>query len=60
MLQLLDQLPGVECIQEVNEAGTAGKNGHRQVGTIVHVDTGGLLVGVAAVLPFFDILSEFE
>ena len=49
-LQLAHELPGVEGVEEVDVAGLAVENGKGQVGAVLHVNAGGLLVGVAAVL----------
>ena len=51
-LQLLHQLPGIQCVQEVDVAGAAVENGDGQVAAVVHVDLGRLLIGVAAVFQF--------
>ena len=48
-LELFDELPGIERVQEVDIAGSAGKDLDRQIGTVVHKDLSGLLVGVATV-----------
>ncbi len=50
LLQLLDQLDGVQGIQKIDVAGLAVQDGDGQVRAILHIDTAGLLVGVAAVL----------
>ena len=49
LLQIAHELPGVEGIQEVDVPRAAIQNLYRQVGTVRHVDAGGLLVGVRAV-----------
>ena len=51
-LELADQLPGIQGIEEVDVARLAGEHGHGQVGAILHEDAGRLLVGVAAILEF--------
>ena len=51
-LQLLDQLIGVQSVQEIDIAGPAVQDGYRQVRTVGHIDFGRLLVGVTAVLQF--------
>ena len=52
LFQLPDQLPGVEGVQEVDVSGPAGEDLDGQLTAVIHVDAGGLLVGVAAVLQF--------
>ena len=52
LLELLDQLPGVERVQEVDVARTAVEDGDGQVAAVLHVDLGWLLIRVAAVLQF--------
>ena len=49
-LQLLDELPAVECVQEVDVAGTSVQYLDGKLRAVLHVDPGRLLVGVAAVL----------
>ena len=48
-LQLLDQLPAVESIQEVDISGLAVQDGNRQVTAVFHEDSGRLLVRVTSV-----------
>ena len=48
--ELAHQLPGVECVQEVDVAGAALQHLDGQVGAVLHEDARGLLVGVHAVL----------
>ena len=50
LLQLLDQLPGVQGIHEVDVAGTAVQDGDGQLAAVMHIQGSGLLIGVAAVL----------
>ena len=52
LLQLLNELPGVQRVQKIDVAGTAVENGDGQIGTVGHVDFRGLLVGIAAVFQF--------
>ena len=51
-LELLDELPGVERVHEVDVAGAAVEYGERELGAVLHVDGGRLLVRVASVLEF--------
>ena len=49
---LLDKLPGVEGVEEVDIAGTAVQDGDRQVRAVLHVDFGRFLVRVTTVFQF--------
>ena len=49
-LKFLDELPAVECVQEVDVAGTSVQYLDGKLRAVLHVDPGRLLVGVAAVL----------
>ena len=51
-LQLLDQLIGIQGIQEVDVAGAAVEHRNGQIRAVSHIDRGGFLVGVAAVFQF--------
>ena len=51
-LQLLYQLPGVQCIHKVDVAGTTVQNGNGQLGAVVHIQRSRLLIGVATVFQF--------
>ena len=52
LLQLFDQLPGIQCIQKVDITGTPVQHGDREFRTVLHVDFGRLLIRVAAVFQF--------
>ena len=51
-LQLLDQLIGVQGVQEIDIAGPSVQDGHRQLAAVGHIDLGRLLVGITAVFQF--------
>ena len=51
-LQFLDQLIGIQGIQEVDVAGAAVEHRNGQIRAVSHIDRGGLLVGVAAIFQF--------
>ena len=55
LLELLDKLPGVEGVKEVNKSGTSVEYLYRKLRAVVHKNLCRLLVGVAAVfkLKFF-------
>ena len=48
--QLAHQLPGVQCVQEIDVSRSAAQDGDGQFPTVIHIDAGRLLVGVATVL----------
>ena len=48
--EFLYKLPAVECVEEINVAGTAVQNLDGKLSAVFHVDSGGLLIRVAAVL----------
>ena len=50
LLELADQLPGVQCIQEINITWTAIQHFDGEFATVVHKDSRWFLVGVATVL----------
>ena len=52
LLQLLHKLPGVESVEEVDEAGLAVQHLNGQVAAVLHEDARRLLVRIAAVLEF--------
>ena len=49
LLELLDELPGIERIEKIDIAGSAAQDLDRQLGAVVHKDLRGLLVGIATV-----------
>ena len=55
LLQLLYKLPGVECVKEVDITGAAVKHGDGKLASVLHKDTGRLLIRVTAIfkLKFF-------
>ena len=48
-LQLFDQLPSVQGVQQVDVAGTAVQDCDGQSAAVFHVNTGRLLIGVTAI-----------
>ena len=48
--QLGNELPGIECVEEVNVAGPSAENLQREILAVFHINAGGFLVGVASVL----------
>ena len=51
-LEFLNQLPGIQCIQEVDVSGTAVEHLDREFRPILHIDACGFLIWVAAVFQF--------
>ena len=51
-LQLLDKLPTVEGVKKIDVSGSAVENFNRQVAPVLHINAGGLLVGIATVFQF--------
>ena len=52
LFQLFDQLPGIEGVEEIDISRTSAENLYRQIAPVVHVNPGGLLIGVAPVFQF--------
>ncbi len=52
LLQLLHKLPGVEGVEEVDEAGLAVQHLNGQIAAVLHEDARRLLIRIAAVLEF--------
>ena len=50
LLQFLHQLPAVQRVQKIDVPGSSAEDFHGQIAVVVHINAGGLLVGVAAVL----------
>ena len=49
-LEFLYKLPAVECVEEINVAGTSVQNLDGKLSAVFHVNSGGFLIRVAAVL----------
>ena len=47
--QIAHQLPAVKCIQEVDVSRSSGKNFDGKLASILHVNSGRFLVGIAAI-----------
>ena len=52
LFELLDKLPGVECIKEIDVAGSAAEDLDGEIASVVHIYLRGLLIGVTAVFKF--------
>ena len=50
--ELFDKLPGVQSIEEVDITGAAVEHGDRQLRAVFHIDSGGFLIRIAAILEF--------
>jgi len=51
-LEFLNELIGVESVEEVDVAGTTVENGDGKIASVLHEDSGRLLIGVTTVLEF--------
>ena len=50
LLQFTNELPGIQGVQEIDVSRSAAQDGDGQFPTVIHIDAGRLLIGVATVL----------